>query len=592
MRLPSQVMAPAAVRPALRRGLTVSPAVAANALTQATQSARMPSPAHKGRLLPLNRVVQRPTLHRNASHVPSSSLVSVSTLPNGVRVASDATPGHFSSLGVYIDAGSRLERPWVPGESGVSHLIDRMAFKSTTNRSSDQMSSDIEKVGGNVMCSSSRETIMYQASAFSHSVPDVMKILSDTLLNPRLTTQELDEQKEAAAWEISEIWNKPEMIIPELLHSVAYNNATLGNSLLCPLDSLPVMTTDNLRDFMNAWITPDRIVVAGAGIDHNQLVELTEPLFGSLKSIESDDASSVGSSASSGSAARPSSSRSSSISSLLSTVSSASTASSLAQSADFSTAAKLNAKHADSSTLPTRSEVAQAKAVYTGGELYEPRDNMDFTHVYVAFEGLSILDEDIYALATLQVLLGGGGSFSAGGPGKGMYSRLYSNVLNQHHSVDFCAAFHHCYADSGVFGIAASVHPSFNRHIPRIIARELELVCSAGMSGAVQAPELHRAKNQLKSSLVMALESRLVQVEDVGRQVQVQGRRVSVEEMCEAIDAVDVQQLTRVAKRVLRPSKGSLNSGLGSGASTVVAMGKLDGLGDVRRLLAERGLGV
>jgi hypothetical protein len=39
---------------------------------------------------------------------------------------------------------------------------------------------------------------------------------------------------------------------------------------------------------------------------------------------------------------------------------------------------------------------------------------------------------DIYALCVLQMLMGGGSSFSSGGPGKGMYSRLYSRVLNQH----------------------------------------------------------------------------------------------------------------------------------------------------------------
>ena len=30
------------------------------------------------------------------------------------------------------------------------------------------------------------------------------------------------------------------------------------------------------------------------------------------------------------------------------------------------------------------------------------------------------------------MLMGGGGSFSAGGPGKGMFSRLYLNVLNRY----------------------------------------------------------------------------------------------------------------------------------------------------------------
>lgn len=50
----------------------------------------------------------------------------ITTLPNNVRVATEPTPGHFSSVGVYIDAGSRYESPHL---SGVSHIMDRMAFK-------------------------------------------------------------------------------------------------------------------------------------------------------------------------------------------------------------------------------------------------------------------------------------------------------------------------------------------------------------------------------------------------------------------------------------------------------------------------------
>lgn len=50
----------------------------------------------------------------------------VTTLSNGLRVATESTPGHFQALGAYIDAGSRFE--WA-GTSGVSHLLDRMAFK-------------------------------------------------------------------------------------------------------------------------------------------------------------------------------------------------------------------------------------------------------------------------------------------------------------------------------------------------------------------------------------------------------------------------------------------------------------------------------
>lgn len=451
------------------------------------------------------------------------------------------------------------------------------------------MTQEMNALGGNLMCSSSRETMMYQSSMFNQDVPAVVSLLADTILHPALLATELDAQREAAAWEISEIWNKPEMVLPELLHTIAYGGKTLGNPLLCPLESLEQMTVDNLRDFMHTWYAPERIVVAGAGMPHEQLVELAEKHFGGLQprlAVEGAEARSASPSS------RSSSSASSSQSSLFSRASSASSATT-APSADFSTAAAAAAQHASNTLSSLRPDVAGERAAYVGGEYYEARPDLEFTHVYVAFEGLSIHDEDLYALAVLQILLGGGGSFSAGGPGKGMYSRLYTNVLNQHHAVDFCAAFHHCYADSGLFGIAASVHPNFNGHVGNLIAHELELCTSPHMRGAVTERELARARNQLKSSLVMALESRLIEVEDLGRQVQVHGHKVSVEEMCARIDEVDVARLHRVANRVLRPQSGgkALNFGLGNGQATVVAQGSLDGLGDIREILQRRGLG-
>ena len=62
----------------------------------------------------------------HASSAPIPPLTEVTRLPNQLRVATKATPGHFASVGVYIDAGSRYETPLF---AGVSHILDRMAFK-------------------------------------------------------------------------------------------------------------------------------------------------------------------------------------------------------------------------------------------------------------------------------------------------------------------------------------------------------------------------------------------------------------------------------------------------------------------------------
>lgn len=54
-------------------------------------------------------------------------------------------------------------------------------------------------------------------------------------------------------------------------------------------------------------------------------------------------------------------------------------------------------------------------------------------HIITTFvAGCSHSDPDFVATCVLNMMMGGGGSFSAGGPGKGMYTRLYTNVLNRY----------------------------------------------------------------------------------------------------------------------------------------------------------------
>ncbi|GAA6009537.1 hypothetical protein JCM11491_003594 [Sporobolomyces phaffii] len=520
------------------------------------------------RLSTASRFASR-SLATATSPAPSSHPeLKVTTLANGIRVASDPTPGHFVAAGVYVDAGSRYESLQT---RGAGHMVDRLGFKSTRNRSADEMTQEIEQLGGQFLSSSSRETIMYQASTYTHSLPNVLSILSDTVLNPLITSEELEIQREAALWEVGEIKNKPEMILPELLHETAYRDNTLGNPLLCPEDRLESMTTDTIRDYLAMWYKPERLVVAAAGVEHDHLVELAERHFGAAKSTSPTPTAASPVSKPSTSPTSPSSLRPTS------------------PSQPFSTSASSSASH--SSLDPSSFEyLATAPARYTGGQLILDNPELEFTHVYVGFEGLSIHDEDIYALATLQVLLGGGGSFSAGGPGKGMYSRLYTSVLNQHYSVDFCSAFHHVYLDSGLFGLQISVHPQFVSQVGQLVAQQLDSI-TRPMRGGIDDGDLRRARNQLKSSLAMALESRMVQVEDLGRQVQVHGRKVSMPEMSALIDRVTLSDLYRVANRVLRPHASPVLSDRSkSGKVTVVAQGKVDQLGDVEEALRRRGL--
>jgi len=477
----------------------------------------------------------------------SSPLVQITTLPNKIRVATESTPGHFSSVGLYIDAGSRYESPF---SSGVSHFLDRMAFKSTGTRTDTEMSTAIHSLGGQIMCSSSRESIMYQSSHFHQATPLALSLIADTVLNPLFLPEEIEAQRDAAQYELREITSKPDMILPEVLHNVAYGRTGLGNPLLCPEDRIHFIDENTLRQSMKDWYRPERMVVAGAGMQHEDLVELTDKYFASLQhspallSLQQ--------------ARMPSQQ----ISPHLLSPSPPSVAKSLTRAASY----------LFPNTLTSPVDPPISDSAYTGGHRYIRDEFAEFNHLYIAFEGVGIHDDDIYALATMQVLLGGGGSFSAGGPGKGMYSRLYTHILNHFPQVDHCASFHHIYTDSSLFGLFASFVPASSGlrggNTPGQIMPHLVHQLSLLLYTPIPETELSRAKNQLKSSLMMALESRAVEVEDLGRQVLVHGRKVPVSEMTDKIDELNTDDIRRVAARVFGPQSGS--------KATVICMGHED----------------
>jgi len=110
-----------------------------------------------------------------------------------------------------------------------------------------------------------------------------------------------------------------------------------------------------------------------------------------------------------------------------------------------------------------------------GPPVVGPNPMPELTHVVVAMESTSHQNlEDFFPIAVLNSLMGGGSSFSPGGPGKGMYTQLYTTVLNQHHWAYSAIARNHSYIDSGLFAIYGSSHPS---HV-RCVVCSVNIVCA------------------------------------------------------------------------------------------------------------------
>lgn len=184
--------------------------------------------------------------------------------------------------------------------------------------------------------------------------------------------------------------------------------------------------------------------------------------------------------------------------------------------------------------LPTGLERPQVHATYKANSYVEKRE-CEQSHVIYGYPSLSYLDDDLYSLQLLSTLFGGG-----------MSSRLFQSIREEKGLAYSVFSFAASFADTGTFGIYAGTSPDLLDQLDEAVRSEVGLL----LKNNVSADELQTAKNQLKASQLMALESCPAVCEDIARQMLVFGNIKSAEEIAQRIDAVTNTDIARVAERM------------------------------------------
>ncbi|MBI1219006.1 MAG: insulinase family protein [Rhodobacteraceae bacterium] len=208
----------------------------------------------------------------------------LTTLPNGLRIVTEAMPGLKSaSVGVWVMAGGRHERV---EQNGIAHFLEHMAFKGTTRRSALQIAESIEDVGGYINAYTSREMTAYYARVLQDDVPLAIDVIADIVLNPVFDPKEIEVERHVILQEIGQALDTPDDVIFDWLQEAAYPDQPFGRSILGPAERVSAFTRDDLKRFVSEHYGPDQMILAAAGgVDHDRIVALAAEAFGALKPV-------------------------------------------------------------------------------------------------------------------------------------------------------------------------------------------------------------------------------------------------------------------------------------------------------------------
>lgn len=165
-------------------------------------------------------------------------------------------------------------------------------------------------------------------------------------------------------------------------------------------------------------------------------------------------------------------------------------------------------------------------------------------HFILGFQGLKRNDTDEYALAILSALFGGF-----------MSSRLFTEVREKRGLCYYVRSDVDSYDDAGIFSAAAGVDKDRVDEAVKVVKDEFTHLLDTVGKRKITAAEVARAKEHIMGSTVLSIEDSQNVALFYAKKHILTHELLSIDEVLERIQKVTLQDVQRVAKRLLNNAK-------------------------------------
>ncbi len=193
--------------------------------------------------------------------------------PNGLRLLTVPQAEALSfSLLVLVSAGAKNEDK---SQSGISHFLEHLGFKGTTNRpSSLELASEFDILGANKNACTSHDFTGYYVTAIPEKAERATELLADLYLNPLYPEEEIKKEKGVVLEEIKMYEDKPSSLVWDVFSGLAYGDTPAGRTVLGERETVKNLTREDLLAFRKKYyLASGTIIVAVGNFDEVKMIE-------------------------------------------------------------------------------------------------------------------------------------------------------------------------------------------------------------------------------------------------------------------------------------------------------------------------------
>jgi len=196
-------------------------------------------------------------------------------LSSGLRIVTEEERSvRSAAFGIWVNVGSRDE---TVSTAGASHFLEHLLFKGTKKRSSLEISSAIEAVGGETNAFTSKEYTCFYARVIDKDLPLAIDVISDLITSSVVKAADVDAERKVVLEEIAMRDDDPSDLIHDLFLEKYYGDTPLGRPILGSVKSIKSMSRNTVFNYYRNRYKPEDLVVSVAGnVKHKNVVAMVE----------------------------------------------------------------------------------------------------------------------------------------------------------------------------------------------------------------------------------------------------------------------------------------------------------------------------
>ncbi len=175
-----------------------------------------------------------------------------------MRLVCAPSPTDTVYCGIAIGSGTRHE---LDSESGIAHFTEHLTFKGTQRRSSRQIITRIESVGGDLNAFTGKEETVYYCACHRKHLSRALDLLFDIVYHSTYPQSEIDKEVEVVIDEIESYNDSPSELIYDDFEAQLFHGHPLGRNILGDEQRLRQYTHDDILAYAQRQYRPERSVL-------------------------------------------------------------------------------------------------------------------------------------------------------------------------------------------------------------------------------------------------------------------------------------------------------------------------------------------